>query len=193
MKKILSKVAHHYRDIPNKKPYIEFFTALLSIPVLLTVILLNLNSLRTDKTATTAAPTPASTAPEKIYVTVPQQQTVLQPTKAPSQPCTPGIGQVTIASPSENQVVTDNPTLVTITYDNQGFCEVVWAYRVNGGNWSDYDNNSISLYNLPQGQIKLELKIKSVVNSDTDSLTRNFTYKGTSIVPTAPVASSSAN
>jgi|SRR6185369_62795 len=182
MKKVLHKIAHSYKDIPNKKPYIEFFAALLSIPVLLTVILLNLNSLKGNKDTKTAVPAPA--AQEKIYVTIPGQPANTQASKAPSEPCKPGIGQVTITSPDENEVVTDNPVQVSISYKNGGFCEVVWSYRINGGKWSDYVDNSISLGGLPQGAIKFDLRIKSVVNSDTDSITRNFTYKA---------ASSSAN
>ena len=191
MKKVLGKLAHHYKDIPNKKPYIEFFAALLSIPVLLTVILLNLSSLRSDKNNKTSAPTPASA--EKIYVNMPGQNTTTQVSKTPSEPCTPGIGQVTISSPDENEIVTDNPVAVNVNYKNNGFCEIVWSYRINGGSWSDYDDKSIALYNLPQGNIKLDLRVKSVVNSDSDALTRNFTYKGNSVVPTSPAASSSGN
>ncbi len=185
MKKVFGKLAHHYKDIPNKKPYIEFFAALLTIPVLLTVILLNLNSLKGNKD--TKAPAPVTQ--ERVYVTIPGQSANTQVTKAPSEPCKPGIGQVTIASPDENETVTDNPVQVSITYKNGGFCEVVWSYRINGGQWSSYDDASVALYNPPQGAIKLDLRIKSVVNSETDSLTRNFTYKGSS----TPSASSSAN
>jgi len=188
MKQVLGKIAHHYKDIPNKKPYIEFIAALLSIPVLLTVILLNLNSLTGNKESKTTAPTPP-VAQEKIYVTIPGQPVNVQTTKTPSEPCNPGIGQVTIASPDENEIVTENPVQVSINYKSGGFCQVVWSYRINGGQWSSFDDASIALYNPPQGAIKLDLRIKSVVNSDTDAITRNFTYKGSS----TPTASSSAN
>ncbi len=171
-----------YREIPNKKPYIEFFTAVLSIPVLLTVILLNVNSLRQDKKATT--PTPQ---PEKIFVTVADSgKTVTTSTG----PCKAGLGDISIDSPDENDVVTDNPVTMDINYEQGSYCEAVWSYRVNGGKWSDYDDKSVALYNLPQGKIKFELRVKSVVNSATRNLTRSFVYQGDS---DQKVGSSSAN
>lgn len=186
MKRVLKKIAHHYRDIPNKKPYLEFFTAILSIPVLLTVIILNLNSLRGDKNKTTA-PTNTNTI-EKIYVTGTAEKGT-----AATEPCTPGIGTIAITSPEENETVMDNPVYVSIAYKKGSYCEVVWSYRINNGKWSDYDNNSIALYNPPPGAIKFDLRVKSIVNSDTDALTRNFIYRGTSVIPTGPVSSTSAN
>jgi hypothetical protein len=186
MKRVLHKIAHHYRDIPNKKPYLEFITAILSIPVLLTVIILNLSTLRGNKD--NKAPSPTT---ERIYVTIPE---AAKATPDPSiGPCTPGIGSVSISSPEENEIVTDNPVQITINYKKGSFCEVVWSYRVNNGKWSDYDDRSIALYNLPQGNIKLDLRIKSIVNSDTDSISRNFIYQGSSVVPTTPISSTSAN
>ena len=54
-----------YRAIPNKKPYVEFMTALLSIPVLLTVVLLNLNTLRDKDTKS------ENKSQEKVFITLP--------------------------------------------------------------------------------------------------------------------------
>jgi len=172
-----------YRKIPDRKVYIEFITAILSIPVLLTVIILNFNTLFGQKAKTPVTPT------EKIYITSPAEKNT---TNISTQPCTPGIGFIDIASPVEGETVTDNPVSVSINYDKNGYCEVVWSYRINNGKWSDYDDKSIALYNPPQGAIKFDLRVKSIVNSDTDSLTRNFIYRGTSII-NSPVSSSSAN
>src|SRR5436305_14073007 len=103
----LKRALFSYREIPNKKPYIEFFAALLSIPVLLTVILLNINSLRSPNKDNKTTNTPI----EKIFVTTPES------TNAPSTgPCTAQIGPIAITSPEENEVITDNPVLVNINY-----------------------------------------------------------------------------
>jgi hypothetical protein len=177
-----------YRALPQKKQYLEFFTALLSIPMLITVIILNYNNLNTlNKNKVT--PTPL---PEKIYVTIPgssavQEEAPVQTTEA----CKKELGPVSISSPEEKETITDNPVSVDISYDDTTYCGAVWSYRINGGDWSDYDDKSIALYNLPQGDIKFELRVKSIVTKDDDKLTRNFVYKGKSTG--SPSASSSAN
>lgn len=180
------KALFSYRKIPDKKPYIEFVTALLSVPVLLTVILLNLNSLTGTKDKE-----PKTTTPEKIFITLPGGATSV-PTLSEEE-CTPEIGPLEIKSPEEREVVTENPVFVDIAYQQGKYCSVVWSYRTNGGKWSDYDDKSIALYNLSTGNIKLDLRIKSVVSSDNETITRNFIYKGDGIVPTTPVGSGSAN
>ena len=177
LKRILKK-------IPDNKTYIEFITALLSIPVLLTVILLNFNSLRTPKTDNTTTPTP-----QTVVVTVPDSgkpQTIV----TQEEECIPEIGPIEITSPEEGEVVTDNPLFVSIRYEQDEFCSVVWSYRINGGKWSEYDDRSIALYNPPPGAIKFELRIKSVVGTDTEILTKNFSYTGTEIV--SDIATNSA-
>ena len=45
-KKWLKKALFSYRALPDKKQYVEFFTALLTVPMLLTVIILNFNNLQ---------------------------------------------------------------------------------------------------------------------------------------------------
>lgn len=169
------RILFSYKEIPNKKPYIEFLTALLSVPVLLTVILINLNALRGDK-AKTPTPTPAT---EKIYVTVPGASNNTE-TKSGEEACKEEVGPIEITSPDEDEKVTDSPVYINIKYDQTNFCSVVWSYRINGGKWSGYDDNSIALYDLPNGDVKFELRVKSVVSNDNKTLTRNFTYQGNS-------------
>ena len=183
---IFKRALLSYRKIPDKKPYIEFITALLSVPVLLTVILLNLNTLTGSKDKETT-PTPA---PEKIFVTLPGGVTNA-PTLSDEE-CTKAIGPININPPEENETVSDNPVVVAINYQQGNFCSAVWSYRINGGRWSDYDDKSIALYNPPAGNIKFELRVKSVVTSDTENLVRNFVYKTDSLSIT-PTASASAN
>lgn len=182
-----------YKALPQKKQYLEFFTALLSIPMLITVIILNynnLNNLNGNKTT----PTPV---PEKIYITLPgsgamQEVTPTEGTEDISTgPCTKELGPVSISSPEEKETITDNPVSVNISYDDSTYCGAAWSYRINGGTWSEYDDKSIALYNLPQGDIKFELRVRSIVASDEEKLTRNFVYKGKSTG--TPSASSSAN
>lgn len=184
-KRWFKKVLRSYRHLPDKKQYIEFFTALLSVPVLLTVILINLNNLNTKKAAT-PAPTPAQQE-KTIIVSLPpgnnsnDNPRIGQTTTQTPEQCNKHLAPVTILSPDEGDTVTDNPVSVGISYDQQDYCSVVWSYRINGGQWSDYGNDSLSLYNLPQGQIKLDLRVKSIVTGQDSTQTRNFIYKGTNV------------
>jgi len=125
--------------------------------------------------------------PKTVVVTVPVANNT-NPTQAE---CNPDIGPIAISSPDEGDIITDNPVFVSVDYKQGKYCSVVWSYRINGGKWSDYDDRSIALYNPPPGNIKLDLRVKSVVGGTTESLTRNFTYQGTSIIQNT--ASSSAN
>ncbi len=166
------------KEFHTKKPHIEFFTALLTIPVLLTVIILNLNNLK-DKDKTEAPKN------ETIIITqaAPNEKEIIVTTEA----CEPGIGNISIVNPEEGDDVSGNPVSVDIVYTPEGFCEVVWSYRINNGSWSSYDDRSIALYNLPSGEIKFDLRVKSVVNTTQKTLTRNFNYSGggsASVTPT---------
>lgn len=188
------------KNIPDKKRYIEFFTTLLSVPVLITVIMLNLNNLKSNNKSDVASPPPIQKE-ERIYIPVitttqnanknsspqvsitPDQTLSVTPT---NEACKPQIGPVSISTPEEGDTVTDNPVSIIITYKTGEYCAVVWSYRLNGGSWSAYDDKSLALYNLPQGKIKIEVKIKSIVTGDEQILIRNFTYGGTTsnIAPT---------
>jgi hypothetical protein len=194
LKKSLDRTRHHLKTLPDKKQYVEFLTAILSVPVLLTVILVNYNNLRPKSNSNAASPTPG-TIKEYIYTTPGDNQNTLE--KNPGQSsCKPSIPPVSIDSPSENDTVNDNPVLIQISYDQGNYCSLVWSYRVNGGSWSAYDNSSISLYNLPQGQITFDLRVKSLASNSSTSLTRHFTYTGSyiQVTPTnSPVSSSSAH
>ncbi|HSA83544.1 MAG TPA: hypothetical protein VLF20_01505 [Patescibacteria group bacterium] len=181
----LQKIATSYRKIPDKKPYIEFVTAILSVPVLLTVILLNFNSLTGSKDEKKDTTVP----PQTIVITAPASNN--ETTTTQQEECTPEVGPIEITSPEEGEEVSNNPLFVSIRYGQDDFCSVVWSYRINNGAWSEYDDRSIALYNPPPGTIKLELRVKSVVGTDTAMLTRNFTYRGTELIP--QTATESAN
>jgi hypothetical protein len=185
IRKAYKRFISDFKKLPERKQYIEFFTAILSVPVLLTVIILNINNLKGNDNKDEQMNTPSV---REIIITQPSGKEITVTTA----PCEEEIGPVSIANPNENEAVTDNPVLISVHYQKGKFCAVVWSYRINGGRWSDYDDKSIALYNPPQGNIKLDLRVKSVVTGDEKTLTRNFTYRGTSTVPTEPVASGSA-
>lgn len=169
------------KEFHTKKPHIEFFTALLTIPVLLTVIILNINNLKSNESKNKEQ----STKTETIVITQgdnsnkEQKEVVIT-----KEACKAGIGDIEIVSPEEDENIKDNPVNIDINYDQGDFCEVVWSYRVNGGNWSSYDNRSIALYNLTPGNVKFDLRVKSVVNSSQKNLSRSFIYSGLSDSPT---------
>lgn len=177
--KYFSALKKQVKEIHTKKPHIEFFTALLTVPVLLTVIILNLNNL---KGANSTKETPKS---ETIVITQGPPEEKTKEIIINKEACKAGVGDVSIVSPDESENVSDNPVAVDISYDENIYCQVIWSYRVNGGTWSSYDDRSVALYNLSNGDVKLEVRIKSTVNNEIKSLTRRFTYSGsTSPTPT---------
>lgn len=190
VKTFLKNTKRSYRSLPDKKQYIEFFTAALTVPMLLTVIIINLNNLRsTNKTAQTS-PTPIQDRP--IVVTIPSPESKQPITPQPSTGvCKKGIGPISIDYPEENSTVTDNPVQIDINYQQGDYCAVVWSYRINDGKFSDYDDKSIALYNVPSGSIRFQLKVKSIVTGEEKLIVRTFIYRGTSDI--SPVASDSAH
>lgn len=183
IKKKTNSIKHGVKEFHTKKPHLEFFAAALTVPVLITVLLLNLNNLKGNKEPKIEEASKTQT----IVITQPssnQAEAKEKEVVVTKEACKPGIGNVEISSPEEGQNITDNPVEININYDANGYCAVVWSYRVNGGGWSSYDDSAISLYNLANGSVKLELRVKSVVDSSQENLTRNFTYSGASNTPT---------
>ena len=180
---LLGKVTDWYRDLPDKKKYIEFVTAVLSVPVLITVIISNVSNLRGNETEETAEPTPTTIIK---YVTGevqdPERNEKPTPTQTPTASPTPGeckkeVGPVDISYPEEGGVVTENPVTITISYHPGEFCAVVWSYRINGSSWSPFDDKSIALYGMTAGEKKLELKVKSIASGSEKTLNRTFQYE----------------
>ncbi|MBI2420706.1 MAG: hypothetical protein HYV38_01325 [Candidatus Levybacteria bacterium] len=132
LRKKFSSFKRGAKEFHTKKPQLEFFTALLTIPVLLTVIILNLNNLRGNQNKS-ATPTPV------VITQTAKDDEINQAQTTPTQgPCEPGIGEISIDSPEENENVSDNPVMVDINYKAGDFCAVVWSYRINNGRYSDY-------------------------------------------------------
>ena len=55
---MLEKFKDWYRNLPDKKRYIEFVTAILTVPVLITVIISNVSRINEDKKAANVNPPP---------------------------------------------------------------------------------------------------------------------------------------
>lgn len=163
-----------YQGLPESKKYVEFFSAILAIPVLLTVLLLNYNNLKGDQNKVT--PTPAAKNNVTIIpVTVDKSASPI-PTSTPE--CKKEVGPVEIASPTEGQTITQQPVCFTINYKDNSYCPVVWSYKIDGGSASDFTDKSVCLYNLTFGTHKFELTVKSIVSNDQTNLVRNFDYQG---------------
>ncbi len=154
-------------------------TALLTIPVLLTVLLLNWGNLKGDKKE---EPTPQVRETVKIVTVEPKETT---PIPTAGEQCKKEVGPVEISSPKEGETVTSNPVCFNIAYEDENYCSVVWSYRIDNADWSEFTDKSICVYNLTTGEHKFELRVKSVVSSDQVELVRNFNYQGTQNVVTA--------
>ena len=177
MKKVIEKVRTSAKNLPEKKQYIEFFTAILTVPVLLTVILLNVNNLRAKDSNQKTTPTP--TAVKEFIFTTQVPEKLNTPSTTPIlTSCQKDIPPITIATPNENDTVADNPVDIGISYNQGNYCSIVWSYRLNAGPWSDYNNNSVSLYNLTPGKQTFDLRVKSLASNSQTTLTRHFTYTG---------------
>lgn len=202
------------KDLPERKKYIDVVTAIMSVPILLTVMVTNIANL-THKNDTNAAThsenKPSPTISEVIKIVPIEVRTansaanttqltstpvptidinknvVLSPTTSAS--CKKEVGPVSIISPAENETTTSNPTCLDISYKSGEYCNVTWSYRIDGGSWSEYMDKSICIHNITNGTHKVDLKIKSTVSSDEVVLSRNFIYAGqTSVTATPTIA-----
>jgi hypothetical protein len=192
------QTAKKKKKLIDKKPHLEFIGSLLTIPFLISVLILNYNSIKNLNNAKlTPTPAPNNTSMgHGGFFSAPIGSNLPKATADPAAsqaPCQKGLGSVSITSPDEGDNVNSNPVEVDIAYDDSTHCGAAWSYRINGGDWSGYDDRSVALYNLPNGNIKFDLRVKSIVGPETTSLTRNFVYTGSNsnVVPTT--ASSSAH
>ncbi len=190
---VVERVRHWYRGLPDKKRYLEFITAFLTIPVLLTVLLGNVSNLQNQK-KTEVTPTPAPTTYATPRPTAPPpviSQSSSSTAAAVPASCTPGIGPIEITYPTENSTIDEDPVCLDIPRQSSNYCAVVWSYRINGGRWSEYTDREICMYSLAPGTKNLELKVKSISNGDERIIKRTFMMAGVS-TPT-PTATQSGN
>jgi len=198
------KIRDWFAVLPDKKKYIEVITASLSIPVLLSVVLINYLNIQerrsNDKITSTITEAPKDQSPTIItIIKEPDQNATPTPTiiTSPTQSvtkeeCIKDIGPISIATPEENEAVTSNPLEINIQYDQGEYCSVVWSYRINNGNWSNFIDNDIFIYNMDSGQKTIELHVKSIVSNASKTIRRTFTYENAymmstpTITPTPP-------
>lgn len=187
MKKInelKEKIKKWYRALPDKKRYVEFLTAILSVPVLVTVILINLGNLNQNKSKTTtgATATPIQielktpTMADRPKMSPPQEQNSTPTVTPTSSDCKKEVGPVSITSPKEGETISDSPLCIEVSYEIGEYCAVAWSYKINNSAWSSYTDKDICLYNLTSGEKTLKLKVKSIASSDEETLERNFIY-----------------
>ena len=184
---MLEKFRHWYRILPDKKRYLEFVTALLTIPVLLTVIYTNMVSIREDKKSNTT-PTPEKSEKiviiredenkenEKSNTPTPVPTLDLSPTQTTKE-CKKEVGPVKISSPSEEEIVQDDLICVKIDYTVGEFCSVAWSYKLDNNKWSDYTSSPFCFSKLDPGKHELDLRVQSVASSDEVTLERTFYIK----------------
>jgi hypothetical protein len=188
--KIFNKIKTWYINLPEKKKYIEFFSALLTLPMLVTVIMINVNNLNNNKKSSIEPTLTATPEPTKQIIAVNNATPSAQPTVSPSPiACKNQIGSVEISSPDSDEVITKDPVTIDISYNDKGiYCPIVWSYRLDGNEWSEFSNKSISLYNLSPGNKKLEVKVKNINANNEVLLKKNFYYEVNSITPTTTPA-----
>lgn len=174
--------------MPDKKRYLEFVTALLTIPVLLTVMISNILNLQQKN----AVPEPTPVPTVIIQTATPIPQTPIStpvsgsasPTPTVSAQCKKEVGPIEITYPTEGQMVSTDPVCLDIVRSGTDYCAVVWQYRINESAWSDYTDRSICMYGLTGGTKNLELRVKSIVSGNEVLLKRTFTIPTSTPTPT---------
>lgn len=181
---IFKRITRWYKHLPNSKQYIEVITAVLTVPVLLTVLITNWSNLNRNETLQQPSQTIVSVAPPTAIAS-----------QEPLEPCKKEVGPVSIVSPQDGEIITQDPVTIDIAYQVGEYCAVVWAYRINGSSWSPYTDKAIDLYNLASGEKNLEVRVKSIASSDQETLKRTFTYRNTTLASPTPdtVSTVSAN
>lgn len=175
---MVEKLRKWYRSLPDKKVYFELLGAVLTIPVLVTVILLNLTNLSGNKKD--PAPTPqiirvVETAPQKdtgvTAAPVSQGQRV-----SPQAACKKEIGPVNITSPREGEVVTKNQVCMTISYNTDEYCGIKWAVKLDNDSYSEFSDNDVCFSNISSGPHSISVKVRSKEGDEEVILQRNFQY-----------------
>lgn len=188
---MLDKITDLYHNLPDKKKYIDLVTAALTIPVLISVIVTNLVNLNHDKNKDIISAKVVQPTVERIIIketefpkpTLEKKKTEITITPSPTIKCDTNLPIFEIISPAENEKISNDPTCVTLNQIDKGnYCSFLHAYRVNdSSSWSTYSDEPICLYNMASGDIKLEIKIKSISIGIEKTYTRNFTYQNKSI------------
>lgn len=180
---MINKFIRKLKKIAARKHVLDYIIAIITIPVLLSLLITNILNLQAKNKAEEEKATETKVIIEKEVVpTTTEKQIII----TPSESCKKEIGPISISSPKEGEDVSDNPVCITIKHDVEEYCSVVWSYRINGGKWSEYSSNSVCLYDMPEGDVEFDLRIQSTVSDDQETLSRNFVYtKSKTATPTA--------
>jgi hypothetical protein len=194
MKKIVVATKKTVKGFPLIKGHLDTLVALLTILLTLTILV---RTVHPSTTTTQTTPTPSQSSNGStvqkidqyipVTVTPASAVTVTQAPTLPAQSCQHGLGPIAINSPLEGDTVTSNPVCISISYQQGNYCSAVWSYNVNNSQWSSYANDQPCFYNLPNGNVSFSLRVKSLVTSDTEVLTRNFINNSASSITSTPV------
>ncbi len=212
---MFESIKNRFSQLPDKKKWIDVITATLTIPVLLTVTIANLNKIKSKDAETTQETSPTQ-APIIVrdFISVFKEQTndtnkeltptlneenKKQPTNTPeptqqvsvTPSCKMEPQPYEITYPKENEKVEVDPVCVVLNAKDQGYCTTQWAYRVNNSTWSNYTSDPICLYNMASGNIKLEVRTKNQISGQEKTITRNFSYQKEDTQVTSPTPSTS--
>lgn len=187
---MIDKIRRWYRTLPDKKVYFELVAAILTIPVLISVILLNTANLQDKDKSKDVTPTPAQTQNTGAITVIPVEIS-REPQKSPNPSCRKEIGPVNVKSPQEGQVISSDPVCIDVSYTAGEYCSVEWSVRVNEGTWSDFSDKDICLYTMASGKKRVEVRVRSTQSSQEITLQRSFEYIG-QVTPTT-VATDSAH
>lgn len=177
---MLDKIRKWYRSLPDKKVYFELLGAVLTIPVLVTVILLNLTNLSGNK-KNDPAPTPqiirvVEKDPSSNTVTSVPADVGGAQRVSPQAVCKKEIGPVNISSPQEGEVTSKNPACITVAYKTGEYCGIEWAVKVDNGAYSEFASKDVCFYNLSPGSKSVNVKVRSLEGGEELILQRNFVY-----------------
>lgn len=185
----VEKIKKVYQDLPEKKKYIELISAAVSLPVMVTVLMLNLNNLRQTKSTSNSTPTPSlsqitpTPSLTPVISTTPRLSPTLTPTPTITPTpavCNPDVSSVDFVTPTDNQLISSNSLTIDLTDPATGFCNYLWSYTIDGANWSEYTDKAVSIYNLSPGTKKIQVKVKSIVGTSTKLLSRTVTIQSSS-------------
>lgn len=201
------KFKNWYSGLPDKKRWIDVITALLSIPVLLTITWSNLSRIKSEKNNNIPSnPTPQiivtngnnhkeddnqrepTSTPE---VTKTEEKITSSPTPTPICKLDPQPFQINF--PSEGETIKVDPVCVVLEAEKDGYCLTKWAYRINNSTWSSYTNDPICLYNMAVGNVRLEVRVKNMVSGREKTYIRNFIYQKEVQVTASPTPSVSVS
>ncbi len=189
---ILKYIRRLVQKLQLRKGWVDWVIALLTIPVLLTIVFSNILTIREKNNIPENSTPQASQQPINIVVENPTIKPSPQVSVTPSVPvCKDGLPTYEIVTPQENALVTGDPVCLVFVAQEDRYCSVRWAFRVNNTNWSPFTSQPVCLYNMKSGPVTVEVKFRAE-NDDEQIYTRKFTYQdGLSVTPSPTPTTSS--